>query len=401
MPEDFHIEDLSNWNESDLVDALAHHSHFAYLDSSDSSSIHSQFSFIGVDPVPSGGSAGVGCPLHVPFHGGQIGFFTYDGAPHFRTFNKIVAINKKTNQTWYIHTRFSEPPCPFESLVRRTAPSRDFSIGPAQSNETRESYIRKIERAQQYIYEGDIYQVNLSHRYSAGFSGDPLAFYRRLRAASPAPYSAFLKFPGHTICSASPEQLMHIQNGVIRTRPIKGTIASGKHAGQHLSASEKDRAELIMIVDLERNDLGRMCNYGSVTVPELIGVEDYRHVSHLVSTIQGTLKPGLTPMQALEHLFPGGSITGAPKIRAMQIINELETVPRHIYTGAIGYIGFNGNADFNIAIRTAYIGSEAKIHFHTGGAITADSDPDSEWQETLTKAAGFFQCLEIVSPLHV
>lgn len=264
---------------------------------------------------------------------------------------------------------------------------------------TKETYLAAVDRAKQYIYEGDIYQVNLSHRFSAPYGGNLFSLYNTLRRISPAPFSAYFKTDTVIILSASPERYVRIEGNLIETRPIKGTMPRGRTPEedsankQQLLHSAKDNAELAMIVDLERNDLGSICRYGSVTVPELRVLEEYAQVFHLVSTIRGKLKAAVTPWQAVQRLFPGGSITGAPKRRAMEIIRELEPVPRNTYTGVIGYIGFNGQADFNIAIRTLYADT-ATLHFHAGGGIVADSNPDSEWRETLAKAKGIFASLE-------
>ena len=258
----------------------------------------------------------------------------------------------------------------------------------------RADFLLLVERAQEYIAAGDIYQVNLSHRFTAPWTGgDPFAFYEALRRASPAPHAAFLALNGRSVLSSSPELFLRIRGRQIVTRPIKGTrprcadpAADAASAGE-LVASPKEIAELIMITDLERNDLGQVCEFGSVVATELLKLERFEQVFHLVSTVEGRLRAEVDPVTALRACFPGGSITGAPKKRATEIIAELEPEPRGLYTGAIGYFGFHGESQFNIAIRTVVIEGEA-AHFHVGAGIVADSQPDREWQETLDKAAG-------------
>lgn len=261
----------------------------------------------------------------------------------------------------------------------------------------RGDYEAMVLRAQEYIAAGDIYQVNLAHRFSAPWSGAPgeaLGFYARLRERSPAPYAALLCAPDRFIASSSPELFLQIDGREIVTRPIKGTRARAPDAGadaaaaHELAESAKERAELIMITDLERNDLGQVCEYGSVHVRELLKLERYAQVHHLVSTVAGRLRADVDPIAALRACFPGGSITGAPKKRAREIIAELEPSRRGAYTGVIGWIGFDGRAAFNIAIRTAILDRSGLAHFHAGAGIVADSNPAREWQETMWKAAG-------------
>lgn len=258
----------------------------------------------------------------------------------------------------------------------------------------REEFVRMVERAQAYIAAGDIYQVNLSQRFVAPWvGGDPFAFYQALRNCSAAPHAAFLSLHGRSVLSSSPELFLEIEGRRIRTRPIKGTrprradACEDEKSAHDLVTSPKEMAELVMITDLERNDLGQVCEFGSVTVCELLKLERFAQVFHLVSTVDGRLRPEIDPITALRACFPGGSITGAPKKRAMEIIAELESEPRGLFTGAIGYFGFNGKSQFNIAIRTVVI-EDGTAHFHVGAGIVADSQPEQEWQETLDKAAG-------------
>lgn len=257
----------------------------------------------------------------------------------------------------------------------------------------RAEYCAMVRRAKEYIAAGDIYQVNLAHRFRARWRGDPFGFYAALREASPAPYGAFIDLGEAVVLSSSPELFLSISGRRIRTRPIKGTrprrgsADADARAARELLHSAKENAELVMITDLERNDLGKICEYGTVCVPELLRLECYEQVFHLVSTVEGVLREDVSPVAALRACFPGGSITGAPKKRAMEIIAELEPCPRGIYTGAIGFFGFNGESRFNIAIRTA-VATADELSFHVGAGIVADSDPDLEYRETLDKAAG-------------
>jgi para-aminobenzoate synthetase component I len=257
----------------------------------------------------------------------------------------------------------------------------------------RDEYMRIVRRAKEYIAAGDIYQVCLAHRFSTPFHGDPWPLYLALRTASPAPHAAYLALGDETVLSSSPECFLKMSGQTISTRPIKGTRPrrsdpreDEREAGELLS-SPKETAELIMITDLERNDLGSVCDYGSVAATELLLLERYAQVFHLVSTVEGRLREGISHVQALAACFPGGSISGAPKKRALEIIRELEPSPRGLFTGAIGYFGYNGESQFNIAIRTVLI-TDGEASFHVGAGITADSDPEKEWEETLHNASG-------------
>lgn len=261
-------------------------------------------------------------------------------------------------------------------------------------------YCRAVEKAKEYIAAGEIYQVNLSQRFQARWEGDPLRLYLHLRTVNPAPYSAFLRFPAGAVLSVSPELFLHVDGDRLVTRPIKGTRP--RHTDpvrdaalrRELSESAKDRAELLMIVDLERNDLGRVCLPGTVTVPDLWTVETHPGVHHLVATVTGRLAPGRKTADILRAAFPGGSITGAPKVRAMEIIEELEPVRRGVYTGAIGCFAFDGTINLNIAIRT-FVYNGGLLTLHAGGGIVADSVPELEYEETLHKAARLLRALGV------
>jgi para-aminobenzoate synthetase component I len=267
-----------------------------------------------------------------------------------------------------------------------------------ESNLTRDDYERAIRRILDYIAAGDVYQINFSQRFRARTAAEPALLYHALRTANPAPFAAYLDCGTGQVLSSSPERFLCIRGRDIQTRPIKGTRPhtgneqADQKAARELMMSAKDQAELLMITDLERNDLGRVSAFGSVHVPELVTLENYATVMHLVSTVEGRLAEGVTAVDALRACFPGGSITGAPKIRAMEIIDELEPDARGVYTGAIGYLGFNGVSDFNIAIRTM-VCQNGVVHFHAGGGIVADSEPALEYEETLHKACGMMRAL--------
>lgn len=266
------------------------------------------------------------------------------------------------------------------------------------SNLSKSQYIQMVERAKSYIEEGDIYQANLAQRFETTFKGNSFDLYEHLRWVNPSPFSGYMKLGDLTLVSSSPERLVKVDQGVLETRPIAGTRPRGRDSKEddllthELLLNEKEKAEHLMLVDLERNDLGRICEYGSVRVTDQMFVEQYSHVSHIVSNIRGVLKPGIALKDILNAVFPGGTITGCPKIRCMEIIDELEPVTRGPYSGSFGYIGFAGTLDLNIIIRTILI-KEDKAYFHVGAGIVADSDPAREYQETLDKAAAMINVL--------
>lgn len=273
---------------------------------------------------------------------------------------------------------------------------------PPTSTISRTAFLQKVRRIQEYIRLGHIYQANLSQRLAlqSGLNGWDL--YQRLSAVSPAPFSAYYDCGEFQIVSSSPELFLRLSGNQIQTRPIKGTRPRSSDSVRdaqltyELQTSAKEISELVMITDLLRNDLGRVCEYGSVHVPDLLRLERYPQVQHLVSTVEGRLRTGVTHLNALMNCFPGGSITGAPKIRAMEIIDELEPTTRGPYTGCLGYLGFNRESQLSILIRTA-ICKEGSNYFHVGAGIVADSDPEAEYEETLVKAQGFLSAL---SPAH-
>lgn len=282
----------------------------------------------------------------------------------------------------------------------KDSPGDFATLREISSNLTRDEFVSKVQRAQQYIRAGDIYQVNLSQRLTAQGNFTGWEMFEKLSAVSPAPFSAFLDCGAFQIASSSPEQFLRMSGAHIVTRPIKGTRPRDADATRdaqlayELQTSAKELAELVMITDLLRNDLGKVCEFGSVQVPELAKLEKFAQVQHLVSTVEGRLKNEVTHFAAFASCFPGGSITGAPKFRAMEIIDELEPISRGPYCGAIGYLGFNRESQLNIAIRTA-VCVEGKIHFNVGAGIVADSNPAAEYDETLAKARGFLAALNI------
>jgi len=365
------------------------------------------------------------CGGELPFCGGAIGYFGYDLARRLERLPAVaedaeripelavgiydwaVVVDHVERRSWLVGQgrdpdtdlkwsrlvgMFSDPP-----RERARAPFRILS--PVASNLTHDAYARAFRKIRGYIHDGDCYQVNLAQRFSAAASGDPWLAYQRLRIINPAPFSAYLNTPYAQILSASPERFLKVEDGRVETKPIKGTRPRAGHARldaelvEELRASGKDRAENLMIVDLLRNDLSKNCALGSVKVPKLFEVESYATVHHLVSTVTGELRAGRDAIDLLRGCFPGGSITGAPKLRAMQIIEELEPHRRGIYCGAIGYIGFDGGMDANIAIRTL-VYSQGSIRFWAGGGIVADSKLEEEYQETFDKAAAMLKLLQ-------
>jgi para-aminobenzoate synthetase component 1 len=268
-----------------------------------------------------------------------------------------------------------------------------------RSTFTHRGYLDAVARVREYIVAGDIFQANLSQRFQAPLREPPFELYRRLRRRNPAPFAAYLGFDDVTVLSASPERFLRLEtDGVVETRPIKGTRPRGlgpmhdAALGRALAESEKDRAENVMIVDLLRNDLSRVCRAGSVRVPELFALEQHPTVHHLVSTVLGDLEPGADAVDLVRAAFPGGSITGAPKVRAMEIIAELEPTRRGIYCGSVGYLSATGAMDTSIVIRTLVV-RHGELYFQAGGGIVADSDPELEYRETLDKAAGLIATL--------
>ena len=363
----------------------------------------------------------------LPFQGGLIGYLAYDLAPRieaipqsfpgsspipalrFGLYDTFVLVDHQRDRAklWGLDLLGEGSKALTDRLDQWTADlARPLvesvlvpSSGRVVADQSRGEYLARVARAIEYIRAGDIFQVNLSQRFTAETRGDPLEIDARLRSTSPAPYSAFLRWGDYAILSASPELFFETEGHRIVTRPIKGTRPRRADPEEDLAmraaliASAKDEAELTMIVDLERNDLGRVCDFGSVQVVEARAIESFRTVHHTVATVEGRLRAGVGPIDVIRALFPGGSITGAPKIRAMEIIDELEPCGRGVYTGSIGYWSANGRSAFNIAIRTI-VCDHGRATYHVGGGIVADSDPEQEYQETLDKGRALFEALD-------
>lgn len=325
--------------------------------------------------------------------GGAIGWIDYNGDYCFGIYPQAMVYDHRAKR-WTEIGLLSER----LRLADTTLPASSHRSAGFREMTDRENFCRMVERAHQYIAAGDIYQVNLAQCYRADWPTDAeasFAFYCRLRNASPAPFASYMNLGGRQVMSSSPELFLELSGSLARTRPIKGTRPRFRDAIQDqksaydLITSPKEISELIMITDLERNDLGRICEFGSVRAAELLKLERHEHVFHLVSTVEGQLRADVDHLDAIRACFPGGSITGAPKKRAREIIDELETEPRGLYTGAIGVIGFDNETRLSIAIRTA-IAEAGELHFHVGAGIVADSDPALEYEETLHKARGLF-----------
>ncbi|MGZ8421596.1 MAG: anthranilate synthase component I family protein [Nitrospira sp.] len=381
-----------------------------------------------------------------PFFGGAVGYLGYDlvrsfeslppwatddlGLPdlHMIFVDLVAAVDHQTRLLYLMYcpplSRFQAEPR--EKLYREgcdrlaalearltspIAPSASSSwpehatFVPSQS---RAAYTARVQRCQEYIAAGDIYQANLSHRFTLdlgnaaskpGSAEYAAELYRRLRRLNPSPFAGLVQFDDLSLVSCSPERLVRLTGSQASIRPIAGTRPRGtgheqdEHLRAELLASPKERAEHVMLVDLERNDLGKVCRYGSVRVDEFMTVEQYSHVSHLVSDVTGILQPGRSPFDLVKAVFPGGTITGVPKLRCMEIIEELEPVRRGLYTGALGYFSWSGDLDLNILIRTLVL-TKNRGYLQVGAGIVADSDPDREYDETLAKAGAFFKILE-------
>jgi para-aminobenzoate synthetase component 1 len=386
-------------------------------------------------------------PAHAglpPFQGGAAGYLAYDlchflerlPAPRFDDlglpdlclglYDWTLAWDHAEGRSWLFSTglpaegseRRTRAEARADSVLRRLAGPpvergrprpRAAAAGPptwpvpalpgVSSTFSREGFLRGVARTREYVLAGDIFQANLSQRLESALADHPFDLYLRLRAANPAPFAAYFDFGEAAAVSASPERFLLLAGELVETRPIKGTSPRGVNPrhdsalGAALFESEKDQAENVMIVDLLRNDLSKVCRDGTVDVPELCRIERYATVHHLVSTVVGRLRPGLGPVELLRAAWPGGSISGAPKVRAMEIIAELEPTRRGLYTGSLGYISFSGAMDTSIAIRT-FVVKPGRAWFQAGGGIVADSEPEREYEETLQKARGLVAALE-------
>ncbi|MEM8844532.1 MAG: aminodeoxychorismate synthase component I [Pseudomonadota bacterium] len=360
----------------------------------------------------------------LPFTGGAIGFFSYDLGRRIERIPNLAIddmdmpdmavgiyhwayvadhVEKKATMVG----NMSEPRVRinWEDFVANASQQVEQELMPykslstIQSNMTENEYSNKFSQVKSYISAGDCYQVNLAQRFSLDIEGDPWDGYKKIRTINPSPFSAYINIPQCSVLSASPERFLQVENNRAETKPIKGTRPRAKDNhqdlkfAQELKASTKDQAENVMIVDLLRNDLSKCCVSNSVKVKKLFEIESYPTVHHLVSTVEGKLSDHTSPIQLLRECFPGGSITGAPKIRSMEIIEELEPHRRGLYCGSIGYIGFNGRMDTNIAIRTL-VQKNDKAYFYAGGGLVWDSQVDAEYQETFDKAAAMFKLFD-------
>ena len=368
-----------------------------------------------------------------PFQGGLVGFFNYDlirtwepvpgnclddDMPEgiFTASRRLIIFDHLTHKiTVAAHAHLSENTDPEDAYIQAChevnetvselkepasipMEKNEVKVSTLESNMKKEKFLAGVERAREYIVSGEAIQVVLSQRFQGNISGDDFALYRNLRSVNPSPYMFYLNFGESRLIGASPEILVRLTDGRIELRPIAGTRPRGKDEKsdhvleQELMADPKERAEHIMLVDLGRNDAGKVATPGSVTVPRLMEVERYSHVMHLVSRVEADLSPENDAFDLFMASFPAGTVSGAPKIRAMEIIHELEPSPRGPYAGAVGYFGFNGNMDFCITIRTMTLYND-QLSFQVGAGIVADSDPEKEYQETLNKAGAMFQAI--------
>ena len=361
----------------------------------------------------------------LPFCGGALGYFSYDLGRRLERlpaqcrddvnlpdlaiglYDWAVIVDHHRRRTWLIAADGARLDTAgwndLQDLFGRGGGEEEPPAYAVQSNLVKhtgkEQYRAAFEQVQRYIRDGDCYQVNLAQRFSIAVSGDSWGLYRQLRQSNPAPYACFFRLEDACVLSSSPERFIAVAGDLVETKPIKGTIRRSVYAyedkalAEQLLESEKDRAENLMIVDLLRNDIGKNCETGSVKVPRLFALESFASVHHLVSTVTGRLAQGKHALDLLRGAFPGGSITGAPKLRAMQIIEELEYWRRSVYCGVMGYVGFDGNMDTNIAIRTL-VHKDDRVYFWAGGGIVADSRCESEYRECFEKAAAIMRLFD-------
>lgn len=445
----FRIEQLDKYYNSFKVFKLFNYNNNIYLDSAKLDTRLGRYSFIGVNVLSTFKSKGhnayidgkkvLGEPFEVlerltleyrinydsdiPFVGGFVGYFSYDMGRILESFidtsdsnidipdsifylyENIIIFDHENNKTYItalgfidnsiedIYNTILEKYSDEETEVELEEKNTEF-----HSNFTKDEYMRAISRMREYIRDGDMYIANMTRNVWCDNYDDSFSIYENLRTINPAPFAAYMDCGDFQIISSSPERFMYVQDRKVYTRPIKGTRPRGQNIEEdnknreELMNSEKDKSELLMIVDLERNDLSKVCKASSVKVNDLFKIEEYATVFHLVSEIEGELEDGVSSVKCIRECYPGGSITGAPKIRAMEIIEELEGLKRNIYTGCIGYFDLRGNCDFNIAIRTI-IKKGNKAYFGVGGGITYESDAEAEWYETIDKAKALMRVL--------
>lgn len=443
------IEEFStNLTPFEIFTLFRNRNHSFILDSSLDEKRLGRYSFIGADPfeIIKGKNSSkdlfeefrerlkpykVENNTGLPFIGGAVGFISYDACHYiekklprtavddtnvpdlyFGLYDWVIVVDNLENKS-YIASPGLDPALEekkvkeVKGIIERAEregidpicyEEKEYPPVELKSNFTRQKYYSTLEKIKNYIEAGDIYQANLTQRFEGYLPMTSYELYRDLRRVSPAPFGAFLKFDDVHVLSNSPERFIQLRGEEVETRPIKGTRPRGRTREEdrfyreELYNSEKDRAELLMIVDLERNDIGRVCKTGTVRVPELFKLEEYANVHHLVATVVGKLRKDCDVIDLIKATFPGGSITGAPKIRAMEIIDEVEPTQRNVYTGSIGYIGFEGSLDLNIAIRTM-VRKGNKVYFQVGGGIVWDSDVAEEYEETFKKAASIKKAL--------
>lgn len=435
----------------DIYSIFSNEEDSVFLDSSKEDKNLSKYSFIGINPIETFEVIEGKCYVNsveieskdgfleienriekyklnvqsdIPLIGGYIGYISYDAGRmieklpntakgdfkipdmRFILYNNIIIfdlINKKSYITSLgLKSKVDKSTDVIENRILKAKPSGKIDISKSNtefySNLTKDEYIKAVIAMKEYIRNGDIYIANMTQRFYCECAEEAFKIYSKLRSINEAPFSAYLNYKDFQVISSSPERFIQIKDRKVNTRPIKGTRPRGNNKEEdnyyrkELQNSEKDKSELLMIVDLERNDLSKVCTPDSVDVSELFNIEEYATVFHLVSTINGVLEEGNSAVKCMREAYPGGSITGAPKIRAMEIIEELEGIKRNIYTGSIGYFDLRGNSDFNIVIRTI-LKKEDKAYFGVGGGITWESNEEEEYEETLQKAKALMRVL--------
>ena len=438
-----------NFNPLEVYNVFKDETDTILLDSSKEDKTLSKFSFIGLNPFMTFEAKGNTCLIddvevigepfdvlekliekykiseevysHIPLISGAIGYISYDVCrileelPNssmedfnisdikFIFYNNIIIFDLYNNKQYITSLKgIDEEIDLIINKIKSTVHIEEYKVEETRknfiSNFNKSEYKTAITKMKNYIVSGDIYIANMTQRFYTDSAEDSFEIYKKLRSINKAPFSAYMNFNDFQVISSSPERFLEVNNRKVVTRPIKGTRPRGKTKEEdeknslELLNSEKDKAELLMVVDLERNDLSKVCKPHSVKVTELFKLETYATVFHLVSTVEGELKDEVSAIKCIKECFPGGSITGTPKIRAMEIIEELEALKRNIYTGSIGYFDFRGNADFNIAIRTI-IKKDNKAYFGVGGGITYDSNEEDEYNETLDKAKALMRVL--------
>jgi anthranilate synthase component 1 len=351
------------------------------------------------------------------FVGGAVGYISYDAVRCWEklperalddqnfpdievgVFDDGIVYDHRNKQAFYYHLNENRLP-EINELLKEPDVHETLTHKQLKVNISKECFENAVKKAKEYVTAGDIFQVVLSKRYDFQIRGDLIGFYRNLREINPSPYMYFLKSGEHKIVGSSPEMLVRVENRVVETFPIAGTRPhvknpiENKRLTEELLSDPKERAEHVMLVDLGRNDIGKVSKFGSVHLPEFMKVHQYSHVQHIVSRVVGDLRDECDCYDALRAVFPAGTVSGAPKVRAMEIIEELEPTRRGPYAGAVGYFSYNGNADFAITIRTL-IANEDKAHIQVGAGIVADSDPEREWYETEHKAQALIKALEV------